>query len=392
MKRKPIIYIFAALALYLVSSGLSYAVFTIVGAQPAQVALVPDPSGAPGKFVIDPSIPRTEKCPLNGKLFTKQERDAWEKVRPLAVMIENHPEARPQSGLSFADVVYEAVAEGGVTRFMGVFYCGISAYSDIWVAPVRSARTSYVDWVSEYDALYNHVGGAGRCDDPTVDERAKALCQIQKYGIKDLDQFYLKLGPKACRRNVTRLDHEVAWEHTVECNLKTLYTEAAMRGWTDVDEEGVAWDEAFTSWKFKEEAGAGGRGAVNSISFVHWDGYDAQFGIRWDYDASSNSYKRSMAGQPHSDFITKEQLTAKNVVIQFSKETVGVDEHAHVLYDTLKGDKALVFLDGQVISGTWKKGKRTARTVFYDEKGKEISFNPGQIWIEVIASGAKITY
>src|SRR3989344_1430470 len=297
MKRKPIIYIFAALALYLVSSGLSYAVFTAVGGKSAKVALVPDPSGAPGKFIIDPSIPRTEKCPLNGKLFTKQERDAWEKVRPIAVMIENHPEARPQSGLSFADVVYEAVAEGGVTRFMGVFYCGIGAFSDIWVAPVRSAWTSYVDWVSEYDALYNHVGGAGRCDDPTVDER----------------------------------------------------------------------------------------GTVNSISFVHWDGYDSQFGIKWDYDSSTNLYKRSMAGQPHSDFITKEQLTAKNVVIQFSKETVGVDEHAHVLYDTLKGDKALVFLDGQVISGTWKKGKRTARTVFYDEKGKEISFNPGQIWIEVIA-------
>src|SRR3990167_11146084 len=98
MKRKPIIYIFAAIALYVVSAGLSYAVFTTIGAQPTKVALVPDPSGAPGKFIIDPSIPRTEKCPLNGKLFTKQERDAWEKVRPIAVMIEDHPEGgRPPS-------------------------------------------------------------------------------------------------------------------------------------------------------------------------------------------------------------------------------------------------------------------------------------------------------
>src|SRR3989344_1632572 len=184
MKRKPIIYIFAALALYLVSSGLSYAVFTIVGAQPAQVALVPDPSGAPGKFVIDPSIPRTEKCPLNGKLFTKQERDAWEKVRPIAVMIENHPEARPQSGLSFADVVYEAVAEGGITRFMGVFYCQDAGI----VGPVRSARTYYLDFISEYGIypLYVHWGGAN-CDREggggcANGAKADALGHIVKYG------------------------------------------------------------------------------------------------------------------------------------------------------------------------------------------------------------------
>ena len=76
----------------------------------------------------------------------------------------------------------------------------------------------------------------------------------------------------------------------------------------------------------------------------------------------------------------------------FKRERGGFGAHAHVLYDTLKGGKALVFQDGKVISGTWKKSKRTARTIFYDEKGKEISFNPGQIWIEVIATGAKITY
>ena len=98
-------------------------------------------------------------------------------------MIENHAEARPQSGLSYADVVYEAVAEGGITRFMGVFYCGI-AVRNVNLAPVRSARTYFLPWVLEYDALYNHVGGAGLCNDDTVDDRAKALCQIDQYKIK----------------------------------------------------------------------------------------------------------------------------------------------------------------------------------------------------------------
>ena len=130
-------------------------------------------------FIIDPSVPRTEVCPLNGLMYTKQEKDVWETRRPIAAMIENHVEARPQSGLSLADVVYESVVEGGITRFMGVFYCGVAS-RNLTLAPVRSARTFYLPWVLEYDALYNHVGGAGVCSDVTVDERAKALYQIDQ--------------------------------------------------------------------------------------------------------------------------------------------------------------------------------------------------------------------
>ena len=179
------------IALYLISTGVSYAAFSFFGkASPPKA--IPTPLSTNGQptqgFRIDPSIPKTETCPLNGAPYTKQERDVWEKRRPLAVMIENHAESRPQSGLSYADVVYEAVAEGGITRFMGVFYCD-AAYKSVNLAPVRSARTYYLPWVLEYDALYNHVGGAGRCPDDTVDERAKALCQIEQYKIKDMDQF-----------------------------------------------------------------------------------------------------------------------------------------------------------------------------------------------------------
>jgi len=68
-------------------------------------------------FKIDPNAPKTEACPLSGQLFAKAERQIWEGRRPLTVMIENHEESRPQSGLNKADIVYEAVAEGGITRF-----------------------------------------------------------------------------------------------------------------------------------------------------------------------------------------------------------------------------------------------------------------------------------
>lgn len=385
MKSKPqLLYIVGAIVLYIASTAVSYAAFSRGGSQ----LVTPAPSDQ-GHFVIDPSLPKTEVCPLNGQKFTKPERELWEKRRPLAVMIENHEEARPQSGMSYADIVYETVAEGGITRFMGVFYCGVAAYN-IGFAPVRSARTYFLDWVSEYDALYNHVGGAGQCNDPTVDERAKALCQIDKYGIKDMDQFAIPFP--TCYRNYDRLDHPVATEHTMVCYSDKLYELAQKRNWTNVDEDGVAWDKNFTEWKFKDDAKDSEKGSVASFSFVHWESYEAGYRVTWNYDATENIYKRVNGGQPHLDLETGKQLTAKNIVVQFAKETVGVDEHAHLLYGTIGTGKALIFQDGKVIVGTWKKQTRTSRTVFLDEKGKEVSFVRGQIWIEVVALDTKVTY
>src|SRR3989344_4110099 len=109
---------FGLLGLYLVSAGISYFAFSFLGNTGAQLS----PAGLDQKRAgIDTTGPKTEGCPINSKKFTKAEREIWEGRRHLSVMIENHSESRPQSGLSSADVVYEAIAEGGVTRFMAVF-------------------------------------------------------------------------------------------------------------------------------------------------------------------------------------------------------------------------------------------------------------------------------
>jgi hypothetical protein len=380
---------FIGLALYLIASGLSYATFTYAGNK--GVTSVSPTNTTPGTqehFFIDPSIPRTQPCPLNGKLYTKQEETVWQKRRPLAVMIENHAESRPQSGLSLADVVYEAVAEGGITRLMGVFYCGIAA-GNVNLAPVRSTRTYFLPWVLEYDALYNHVGGAGVCSDPTVDERAKALCQIGQYKIKDMDQFGISFP--TCYRNPDRLDHPVATEHTMVCVSDKLFSLAAARGWTNVDASGVAWDKNFVQWKFKDDAPVGDRGASFSATFTAWKDY-AEYAVKWVYDPASNSYKRFNGGAPHMDLETKEQLTAKNIVILFAAETGPVDEHMHLLYANIGTGTGILYQDGKTIKGTWKKPTRTSRTQFFDTNGKEVSFNRGQIWIEMLPVGTPITY
>jgi hypothetical protein len=176
------------------------------------------------------------------------------------------------------------------------------------------------------------------------------------------------------------------------CYSNKLFDLAQKRGWTNVDEENVAWDKNFVSWKFKDEAKTTERGTVASVSFPFWDQFKDDYSVQWNYDSATNSYKRMNGGQPHVDLETKEQLTAKNVVVQFQKETIGVDEHGHVLYGTTGEGKALVFQDGKVIPGVWRKVNHAARTKYFDQAGKEIAFNAGKIWIETVATDAKITY
>lgn len=388
MTKRYLLYALAGLSLFIFSAGAAYLITGYLRSRPSsQRVAVPVVSPTPGKKSrIDPSLPRTEECPLNGALYTKQEKDIWQTRRPLAVMVENHADARPLSGLGSADVVYEAVAEGGITRHMAIFYCGAAA-DNITIAPVRSARIYYTKIVPEYDALYNHVGGAGNCDDPTVDEQAKALCFIRRNKIKDMDQFGLDF--KACHRITNRTDKEVAYEHTMACFTDELYRVAAQRQWTNVDEKKVPWDKNFVPWKFKSDATS--LGGISKISFGFWDSMPG-YSVQWQYDSASNSYLRSNGGEPDVDHNTNTQIAARDVVIQFVKQTGPVDEHMHMLYEVTGSGKMLVFQDGQVREGTWSKPSPAARTKFTLTGGKEVQFNRGQIWIELVPAGNKVEY
>lgn len=393
MKQKTILML-AGLGLYLITTGISYATFGFIASKgqsqfiTSPVAKI-SPQNKP-KFKVDPSVPRDQVCPLSGVMYTKQEKDIWEKRRPLAVMIENSEEARPQSGLSRADIIYEALAEGWITRLMGVFYCN-TPLENITFAPVRSARTYFVDWVSEYDALYTHVGGANRIgvNADVTDPRADALGQIDTYGIKDMDQF--GIGYPDCYRNPDRLDHPVATEHTMVCFSENLYKIAEKREWTNVDERNIPWDKNFTQWQFGDEEKEEGRGTAANIKLVFSQGYE-KYDVEWEYDKASNTYKRKNGGQPHLDLETKEPLAVKNVIVQLTKLTGPVDDTGHFLYTTIGSGKALIFKDGKVINGSWAKKTRVSRTMFYDPTGKETEFNRGLTWIELLPSEKQITY
>lgn len=383
-----------SLVIYLASFGLTFGALKVFGAagQPAQIVSPITVTPAGSKFKIDPSVPRDQACPLNGQMYTKQEKDLWEKRRPLGVMIENHKEARPQSGLSSTDIVYEAVAEGGITRFLTIFYCGVSV-DDVQVGPVRSARTYFLDFMSEYGnkPLYTHVGGAN------TPGPADALGQLEDYGwagANDMNQF--SIGFPTFWRDYDRLGHEVATEHTMYSTTDKLWNYAAKsRKLTNVDAKGVSWDTTFTPYIFKEDAGLTSRPAAFSASFEFWPGYDG-YGVKWEYDKTANLYKRFNGGQPHIDKDNNQELTSKNIVLLFLTERQandGYEDNAHLLYGTKGIGKAQVLMDGKVIDAKWQKKTRTDHLVLsYVNTGKEISLNRGRIWFEVLPVGAKVTF
>lgn len=393
LSSKKFLIVATFLGLYLFSAGASWAIFSYFGGG-SQINFLSGLGESRSKINLD--LPRTETCPLNGGMFTKIEKNIWESRRPIAIIIENHADARPQSGLSKADIVYEAVAEGGITRFLGIYYCGAAA-EDVKTAPVRSARVYFIDWAAEYgmNPIFMHVGGANDFSGygDTV-KLAQALELLETLGWRypggnDFDTTY-DSGFPIFWRDYERLGKQVATEHTMVASLDAAYEEAEDRGFNAEDPDGDMWDEDFVKWKFADDSPSGNPSATK-IAFEFWSN-KSDYDVIWKYDGDTNSYLRENDGSKHVDHETGEQIAAKNVVILFVKEKGPVDRNKHILYTTTGEGKALIFQNGEVIETTWEKDTRTDRTKFFDENGKEISFVRGPIWIEAVPVGNTIDY
>lgn len=336
---------------------------------------------------IEDNEPKTEECPLNGELYSKKQKEKWEKRRPLGVMIENHKEARPQSGLSSADVIFEAVAEGGITRFLAVFYCQDASF----IGPIRSARIYFIHLLEGFGnyPLYAHVGGAN------TPGPADALGYLSKIGwtnYNDLNQFSVPFP--YFWRDYQRLPNRAA-EHTVYSSTEKLWQYAKeKRKLTQIDEDQVLWSKDFNPWNFSDDAQVEERSEIKKVDFGFWSNLASDFKVSWLYDKTKNSYKRENGGVAHLDKNTGKQIEAKNVVIIFTDESPANDgyEGGHLLYKTIGQGEALIFQNGKVIEGKWSRKKYSELIRFYDQNEKEISFVRGQIFIEILPIGNKVLY
>lgn len=393
--------LFASLAgLYLLSTGSSWALFSYLTDEPEFASKNVNEARAK----LGEGLPKTEECPINGAMYSKPERDIWEKRRPITAMIENHADSRPQSGLSSADVVYEAVAEGGITRFLSVFYCGAAA-GDVKIAPVRSVRVYFIDWAAEYskEPIFVHIGGANNiCNNCPggVKPRGDIAPEVNAFkALTDLGWRYAKgndfdggtnIGYPIIIRDQYRLGEKAAWEHSVVGSTDKIYTEAEVRGFAYKDSKGKPWVEDFVAWKFEDDKPSANP-TVSEIKFAFWEN-KGDYDVSWKYDGTSNSFLRFNGGKEHTDHETKEQIRAKNVIVMFVKEKGPVDREGHMFYTTTGEGDAIYFKNGQASEGTWRKKDKFSRTRFYDEKGQEITLARGATWIEAVPTGNEITY
>jgi hypothetical protein len=303
------------------------------------------------KTASAPAKPTTEPSRLTGAEVTPE----LNKRAVTAVMIENSPDARPQSGLNDAGVVFEAVAEGGITRFLALFQESQPSY----IGPIRSSRPYYLDWLLPFDATYAHVGGS-----------PAALAQIKSLHVKDLDQF---ANAGAYQRVTARYA-----PHNVYSSIEKLYSLAQSKGYTTSN---------FTGFT-RKAAAPSATPTAKSIDFAI---SSYLYNPHYDYDAATNSYKRSEGGKIHTDEKSGAQLSPK-VVIALVTPSALESDGTHNSYTTTGSGPMYVFQDGTVTQGTWKKDSRTAQFVFTDSAGQPLKLNAGQTWISLVTSAGAVTY
>jgi hypothetical protein len=278
----------------------------------------------------------------------------------MTVVIENHPDARPQSGLDKASIVYETLAEGGITRFLAVFQENEVAE----IGPVRSARIYFLDWALEYDALFAHVGG-----------NIAALDAIGPLKIQDLNQFF--------NANYFWRDNSRYAPHNVYTTTEKLRAGGEKAKYSS--------SSNFPGMSFKEDNKIDLR-PQTAVFTVDFSG--GSYNPTYTYDRNNNVWLRSQEGVAFKDKKSGAQIAPKNVIVEFTGFSYGKSRDGAQLttIKTTGSGRALFYIDGEQIEGTWEKAAKSSKTVFKDTLGNEIKLNTGQTWIEVVPQGNGVNY
>ncbi|HLD31691.1 MAG TPA: DUF3048 domain-containing protein [Patescibacteria group bacterium] len=276
--------------------------------------------------------------------------------RLIAVMIENHPAARPPSGLAQARVVYEAPVEANYTRFLAIYLANQLVPE---VGPVRSARPYFLDWVAEYGSpLYLHVGGS-----------ADALARIAKEKVLDVNEFFYG---------------QYFWRSKDRLAPHNVYTNS--ENWLKLLEKIEYTSDQYQGWAFATTTGYQPP-TVNEIvvSFL-----PPTYEATWKYNTSTLKYDRYQDDQLHRD-ADKQKITADTVIVQKVKSQV-LDSVGRLGLATISEGEAFVFRQGQITIGQWRKDSLTNRTRFFDTNNSEILLQPGKIWLEILPQDGHLTY
>ena len=303
--------------------------------------------------------------------------------------------ARPQSGLNEAGVVFEAIAEAGITRFAAIYQDPSAAV----IGPIRSLRIYYLEWDTPFDCTIVHAGGA---DD--------ALAAVSN-GYRDLseDYTYMYRGNKGGR----------LWNNlfTTSTYLKKYnsdhgYNTSDVKGFarlTPAESDQQRADESVSEKLSITKATDEDTSvvAVPTPSITLNLGSWADFNVNYNYDADSNTYLRSYAsGDPHSvytctsedlgernpeDVCTLTQMAPSVVIAMMVKETKASDNYHEDITAIGSGD-VYVFQNGTMFTGTWSKPTKEDQIKFTDENGNEIKLAPGQTFVTAVPDYGNVVY
>ncbi|MBI5467168.1 MAG: DUF3048 domain-containing protein [Candidatus Kerfeldbacteria bacterium] len=284
------------------------------------------------------------------------------KSNTYAVMIENEISSRPPSALDKASVVYSALAEGGITRFMALYPVGGEKLAQI--GPVRSARPYFITEAEEYKALYVHAGGS---------PQALSYLKSSKSNVVDFNQF-------SHGGNFIRDDSRAAPHN--------LYTDSD-KLFLGLKQMAPNLTPTYTSWTFKDEAAFDTRPTTVNDIVINYSAFN--YKVKYTYDRVQNRYQRFQADKAH---VTRQgdQIYAKDVIVEFVKTGLIPGEKQRLQMELVGTGRMLLFRDGAAIEGTWKKDSNTGRTQFLDKDGNTLALNPGPIWIELVPTDRTVTY
>ncbi|KKP37425.1 MAG: hypothetical protein UR27_C0006G0032 [Candidatus Peregrinibacteria bacterium GW2011_GWA2_33_10] len=280
----------------------------------------------------------------------------------IAVMIENHPDSRAQmKGLSKASIVYEMLAEGGITRFMALF-----SYQDLGlIGPVRSARPYYVNLAREFSDVYAHAGGSN-----------DALNLIPNTKLINLEALYYEGFGKYFYRNKNYYA-----PHNLFANLNEVkeLVKSKMKS-------KKKYDKSFFQFNDLEDMENLDKASEIEINFSY-----PSFNVVFNYDESDQKYYRFLAGKKHLDSIDGSQIAPSNVVVLLTNYRT-YDSYGRLEYDLIGEGSAMLFRNGRMVPANWKKSGVLERLKIFDKNAGEISFESGQIWIGFINDETKLDF
>lgn len=340
-------------ASYLILGG----VLILAASVGAYALLRPAPEPEPQPVVTQPEPepePIVYYSPLTGEKVAKQ---SDELAAVTAVMIENSPDARPQSGLKQAGVVYEAIAEGGITRFLALY----QNKKPQLIGPVRSLRMYYVDWLAPYNPSVAHVGGS-----------YKALKEVRNGRYRDIDEFF---NPGAYWRATDRYA-----PHNVYTSFKNLDALNKKKG--------------YTTSEFESFARVDGEPAKTpTATNIQINFSSPTYNTTYKYDKKNNRYLRNLAGAAHKDRESGQITPSVVIALRVNMKHVMEDGYREQITTTGSG-KAVLFQNGTAKNVTWRKAKRSSPLTLTDSEGKEIPLVRGQTWIAAVptSGGGSVTW